>query len=161
MKNFFLKIFHFTCISRWQKCHADEQYWKRARIKFKLIKFISVFLKEKKAPSLIQAHWAMRNLSFEFFLFYAMAAYLCKEREISFSNNIQFSDFIDDKYFSGNEGLKGPYTFQRRSLLRKTSPRGDERQWCSCLRTELYHRAKYNYREKFFPRVNLQLLSFW
>ena len=57
-----------------------------------------------------------------------MAAYLRKEQEISFSNNIQFSDFIDDKYFLGNKRLKGPYTFQRRLLLRKTSPRGDERQ---------------------------------
>ena len=52
----------------------------------------------------------------------------CKEQDISFSNNIHFSDFIDDKYFSGNERLKGPYTFQRRSFPRKTSPRGDERQ---------------------------------
>ena len=57
-----------------------------------------------------------------------MAAYLRKEQEISFSNNIQFSDFTDDKYFLGNKRLKGPYTFQRRLLLRKTSPRGDERQ---------------------------------
>ena len=38
-----------------------------------------------------------------------MAANLCKEQEISFSNNILFSDFIDDKYFLGNERLKGPY----------------------------------------------------
>ena len=57
-----------------------------------------------------------------------MAAYLRKEQEISFSNNIQFSDFIDDKYFLGNKRLKGRYTFQRRLLLRKTSPRVDERQ---------------------------------
>ena len=36
----------------------------------------------------------------------------CKEREISFSNNIQFSDFIDDKYFLGNERLKDPILFK-------------------------------------------------
>lgn len=36
----------------------------------------------------------------------------CKEQYISFSNNIHFSDFIDDKYFLGNERLKDPILFK-------------------------------------------------
>lgn len=36
----------------------------------------------------------------------------CKEQYISFSNNTHFSDFIDDKYFLGNERLKDPILFK-------------------------------------------------
>ena len=36
----------------------------------------------------------------------------CEEQYISFSNNIHFSDFIDDKYFLGNERLKDPILFK-------------------------------------------------
>ena len=38
-----------------------------------------------------------------FFVFNAMAAKLCKEKQTSFGNNMKYSDFIDGKYLGGGE----------------------------------------------------------
>ena len=40
-----------------------------------------------------------RHNSFDF---NAMGAKLCKEQQISFANNTEYSDFIDGKYFLRN-----------------------------------------------------------
>ena len=42
----------------------------------------------------------------------------------------------------------------------RTSSRGNERQWCSCLWIELYDNAKYHYRKKYYPCINIQLWKF-
>ena len=46
-----------------------------------------------------------------FFVFNAMAAKLCKEKQTSFGNNMKYSDFIDGKYFGGggNWRIKGTH----------------------------------------------------
>ena len=48
----------------------------------------------------------------------AVAAKLCKEQQISFSNNVKYSNFIDGKYFCEIRALKD-LTVQRKSHLVK------------------------------------------
>ena len=45
-----------------------------------------------------------------------MTAKICKEKQISFGNNMKYSDFIDGKYFCDISALKDP-TFQRKPRL--------------------------------------------
>ena len=61
----------------------------------------------------------------------------------------------------GKWALKRTLYFSKKIASTKNLAQGGGTTMMWCLRTELHHNAKYNYREKFFSCINLQLLRFW
>ena len=73
---------------------------------------LKIQLKFNVAPSLIQAHLAVRSFRYNFFVFNVVAAKLCKEQQISIGNSTKYSDFIDGKYIFDKLTLKRTLLFK-------------------------------------------------
>ena len=113
------------------------------------------------APSLIQAHLAMRNLSLEFFLFKRNCCVPLAKNKIYHSAIICiFLISLMINIFWEMSAWRTLY-FSKKIASKKNLAQGGRTTMMWCLRTELYHNAKYNYREKFFSCINLKLLRFW